>query len=276
VLSVTSSPDLWIVQADHSQVEQILLNLSANARDAMPKGGSLRIEVSNVTLDDDFVFSNPGSAVGDYVMMVVSDNGSGMPPEVQGKVFEPFFTTKAPGKGTGLGLSTVYGIVKQSNGYVTLESSVGVGTNFRIYLPRCVGASASLHEIHYDRSDTLLASILLVEDEEPTRVAIAEYLTRNQFKVTVAKNALEALQLFTIGGGGAFDILLTDVVMPGMSGKDLADSVRTLCPELKVIFMSGYTDEKLAPHGISDFHGAFLSKPFGLDDLRNTIRNLPD
>jgi CheY-like chemotaxis protein len=242
----------------------------------MPKGGSLKIEVSNVTLDDDFVFSNPGSAPGDYVMMVVSDNGSGMPPDVQGRVFEPFFTTKAPGKGTGLGLSTVYGIVKQSNGYVTLESRVGVGTDFRIYLPRTVGASVELHESHHGRSDALLASILLVEDEEPTRIAISEYLTRNQFKVTVAKSPLEALQLFRRGDGAAFDILLTDVVMPGMSGKDLADSARTMCPELKVIFMSGYTDEKLAPHGISDFHGAFLSKPFGLEDLRNTIRSLPD
>jgi two-component system, cell cycle sensor histidine kinase and response regulator CckA len=271
-LRISPADELWTVQADPSQIEQVILNLTVNARDAMPNGGRLEISTVNIELDDEFVSANRGSKRGEYVALCVADSGTGMSSEVQAKIFEPFFTTKQPGRGTGLGLSTVYGIIKQSGGYITVSSVVGQGTTFTVYLPR----SKNIPEKTLGVSTTKQfksRSILVVEDEEATREAIREYLHEYGFCVSVASDAKDALAICDSSTAASFDVLLTDIVMPGgMNGAELASKIRALNPDITVIFMSGYTDDVLESKGVLGHSAIALAKPFRLPQLLEALR----
>src|SRR6266853_802558 len=241
-VSLALDPELGDVKADQSQIEQVIMNLAVNARDAMPMGGKLKIQTANAELDQAYIWNHPGSKVGKYVKLAVTDTGTGMDPATLTHIFEPFFTTKERGKGTGLGLATVYGVVKQSNGYIWVDSAPGNGASFQIYLPRHVGQPA-VHEQPADSGERLRGSetILLVEDAEPLRKLAQTFLEAAGFRVLSAENgetALEVARRF----GGAFDLLLTDVVMPGINGRVLAEHLFPLQPGMKVLYMSGYTD----------------------------------
>jgi CheY-like chemotaxis protein len=261
------SPDLGWIKMDPGQVEQILMNLAVNARDAMPDGGKLCIETANVELDETYARQNAYVRPGSYVMLGVSDTGCGMNKELQSRVFEPFFTTKEPGKGTGLGLSTVYGIAKQNTGYIMVSSEVGKGTTFRLYLPRLgddVQLSMPPEALKAIPRGTEV--VLVVEDEEPMRVLARTCLESNGYSVLDAPDAATALQLAT-EHRGLIDLLLTDVVMPGMSGPELAKSLLVLQPEVKVVYMSGYANDLIGPQGILDRDTVLLEKPFTLHAL---------
>jgi two-component system, cell cycle sensor histidine kinase and response regulator CckA len=270
-LRITPTCDLWTVTADASQLEQVILNLVVNARDAMPGGGSVEISTANVELDDRFVAANPGSRAGEYVALTVTDTGSGMDAATQARIFEPFFTTKAPGLGTGLGLSTVYGIVKQSGGYITLVSSKGLGSTFTIYLPRATHSEKRQKAVRRPRSLRPL-SILVVEDEAGTREAIREYLQVHGFNVTVASDAEEALAYAT--KMERLDLLLTDLVMPRMNGTELAGKIKSIAPSAAVLFMSGYTDDVLVRKGLAESSTTVLAKPFQLPDLLAAVQSI--
>ena len=262
------------VRADRGQVEQILMNLVVNARDAMPQGGRLTVETANVELGQDFCSGHPGMVPGSYVMMAVRDDGTGMTPDVQAKLFEPFFTTKAVGKGTGLGLAVVYGIVHQSGGGIAVQSQLGAGSTFRIYLPRAAFAE--------DEDDVLVRSdrdpkpmggetILLVEDEESVRNFAAQALQSQGFKVKVFARAREALRALD---DPSLDVHLaiSDVVMPDMGGRELAERIRKLRPSLPILFISGYADQ---PEGHDPVRGeSFLQKPFGLSEILKRVRQM--
>ena len=245
-------PVLGNVKADQSQVEQVIMNLAVNARDAMPMGGKLKIETTNVQLDEPFARLHAGSKVGSYVLLAVTDTGTGMDASTLSHIFEPFFTTKERGKGTGLGLATVYGIVKQSNGYTGVESSPGKGTSFRIYLPRHVGQAVVEEPEHYS-PDELRGSetILLVEDSEPLRKLVKTFLDSAGYRVFSADSGESALDISTTIGR-PLDLLLTDVVMPGMNGRLLAEHLLPRQPGMRVLYMSGYTDSFIAGHGVLD------------------------
>ena len=261
-LLTTPTPGLGRVKADRGQIEQVVMNLAVNARDAMPQGGRLILETANVDLDDEYVRRHVGARPGPHVMLAVSDTGTGIPREIQAQIFEPFFTTKEQGKGTGLGLATVYGIVKQSGGYIEVDSEPGQGTVFRIYLPRLDAAAVTV-----DRSVRPAAvaggteTILLVEDEEGVRELARDILRASGYTVLEARNGAEAL-LLCERHQGPLDMLLTDVVMPRMSGRELAERLAPLRPELSVLFMSGYTDDAVIRHGVLAAGTAFLQKPF--------------
>jgi CheY-like chemotaxis protein len=267
-------PNLGPVRADPAQLEQIILNLAVNARDAMPQGGRLVIETANIDLDETFAAVNPGATAGPHVLLQVSDTGAGMSPEVQAHIFEPFFTTKDVGKGTGLGLATVYGIVKQHDGYITVESTPGAGATFRIYLRRIeeaprdaeVGAAAS-------RAVTGSETVLLVEDEDGLRELAREILTAAGYKVLVAAGPVEGLELAG-RHGGPIHLLLTDVVMPQMSGRELADRLVPEHPGMRVLYMSGYTDDAIVHHGVLDPGTVLLPKPFTPDALTRKVREV--
>ena len=267
--------DLWKVKADPVQIEQVLMNLAVNARDAMPEGGQLTLETANLHLDEEYVRRHAEVAAGDYVMLAVTDTGRGIPPDVLPHVFEPFFTTKEKGKGTGLGLPTVYGIVKQSGGFIWVYSEVGHGTVLKIYLPRDQGAKETLAppagpEAPARGSET----ILLVEDEEAVREAAAEYLTLRGYTVMQAENGIAALQIAQRFQGG-IDLVISDVVMPGMGGPELASRLRPLRPQTRVLYVSGYTEATaLQRNGAPDFD--FLQKPFTLNALGRKARELLD
>jgi CheY-like chemotaxis protein len=275
-VSLALDPELGDVKADQSQIEQVIMNLAVNARDAMLMGGKLRIQTANAELDRAYTWNHPGSKVGKYVMLTVSDTGMGMDPATLAHIFEPFFTTKERGKGTGLGLATVYGIVKQSDGYIWVDSAPGNGASFQIYLPRHVGQPA-VHEQPADLGERLRGSetILLVEDAEPLRKLAQTFLEAGGFRVLSAENgeaALEVARRF----GGPFDLLLTDVVMPGMNGRVLAEQLFPLQPEMKVLYMSGYTDSFIAGHGVLDPQTHLLHKPFREEDLIRKVRDVLD
>ena len=261
------------VKADPGQIEQIILNLAVNARDAMPQGGRLTLKTANVTLDQAYVRQHVGATPGPYVLLAVSDSGVGMDAETQSHIFEPFFTTKGVDKGTGLGLSTVYGIVKQSGGYIWVESAPGRGTTFEIYLPLVEEAVAG-EELH----PALLAptpggaeTILVVEDEMSVRRLAAEFLGSSGYTVLEAQDGGAALQVCE-EHRGPIHLLITDVVMPGMSGRELAVRLAGRRPEMKVIYMSGYTDDAMVPHGVLEEGIHFLQKPFSLDALARIVR----
>jgi len=274
-LEVSLSEDLWLTKVDPSQIEQVVFNLAVNARDAMPRGGRLSVQAANLELGDDFVRAHPGANPGQYVAFMVSDTGCGMSQEVQSRIFEPFFTTKEPGKGTGLGLSTVYGIVKQSGGYITVESQPGKGTTFSIYLPRTLEPLAVRNkEKRVQVAEIPHATILLVEDEDPAREAMAEYLELNGFRVVAVSSAQEALRTCQGLPANQIDVLLTDVVMPGMSGIDLAGRFQAQHPSARVVFMSGYTDDILSRSGMWQPSAALLSKPFSLSDLADKLKEI--
>ena len=256
-------PDLGLVEADHGQIEQVIINLAVNARDAMPGGGKLTIETKNVELDDIYARKHLAVAPGSYVMLAVSDTGIGITKEVQERIFEPFFTTKEEERGTGLGLSTVYGIVKQSKGNIWVYSEPGKGAAFKIYLPRVERAGVERKDGAGEEIQTPYGSetVLAVEDEELVRKVVSKFLDKFGYTVLVAANGEEALRICR-EHKGPIHLLLTDVVMPGLSGKELATQLRELRPELKVLFMSGYTDNAIVKHGILEDGIAFVQKPF--------------
>jgi PAS domain S-box-containing protein len=269
-------PSLGQIKADPGQIEQVLLNLAVNARDAMPQGGKLTIETANVYLDNQYVRRHSAIQPGNYVMLAVSDTGCGIDAETQTRMFEPFFTTKEQGKGTGLGLSTVYGIVNQSGGNIWVYSEVGKGTTFKIYLPRIDGATKMneardpLAELPQGRE-----TVLLTEDEEQVRKMIRMILEMNGYHVLEASGGDEALALYK-QHEGQIDLVMTDVVMPQMSGRELAQSLEILHPGIKVLYMSGYTDDAIVRHGLLDQEIAFLQKPFTPDALMRKMREVLD
>ena len=275
-VSLLLDPELGNVKADQSQIEQVIMNLAVNARDAMPMGGKLKIETSNVELDQTYVRSHPGSKLGSFVLLAVTDSGTGMDPATLTHIFEPFFTTKELGKGTGLGLATVYGIVKQSNGYIGLESIVGKGTSFQIYLPRHAGQPV-IDDLKIDSPENLRGTetILLVEDSEPLRKLAKTFLESRGFRVLSAESGEDALQV-AARFGGAFDLLLTDVVMPGINGRILAENLLLRQPGMKILYMSGYTDSFIAGHGVLDPGIHLLHKPFIEEVLIRKVREVID
>ncbi|HKD62848.1 MAG TPA: PAS domain S-box protein [Candidatus Acidoferrales bacterium] len=275
-LETSSSADLGLVRADRSQIEQVILNLAVNARDAMPQGGRLTIETANVELDSSYSHPPAVLSPGRYVMLAVTDNGCGMDAETQAHVFEPFFTTKEKGKGTGLGLATVYGVVKQSGGYVWVYSEPGRGTSFKIYLPRI--EETAVPAGRDGKSETQIPqrgseTILLVEDEKGVRELAREYLASSGYRVIEAEDGHTALELATMHVG-QIHLLLTDVVMPGISGRELAERVSQIRPGIKIIYMSGYTDQAVVHHGILQNDAVLLQKPFTLMTLAGKLREL--
>lgn len=264
------------VKADPGQIEQVILNLSVNARDAMPKGGKLTIETRNVHLDKKYAATHVSVRPGHYVMLAVSDNGCGMSPEVQARVFEPFFTTKEHGKGTGLGLSTVYGIVKQSGGNIWVYSEVGKGTTIKVYLPR-VDELVANEEVGADGVPLLQGreTVLLAEDEDQVRDVTKVILEMNGYKVLEASSGEEALRIFK-SYPDQIHLIMTDVVMSQMSGRELARTFEALRPSIKVLYMSGYTDDAIVRHGLLDHEIAFLQKPFTPDTLMRKLREVLD
>ncbi len=267
--------DLGKAKTDPGQMEQVILNLAVNARDAMPGGGKLTMETSNVELDEEYARNHLEVKPGPYVRLTVSDSGVGMAPEVKERIFEPFFTTKPKGKGTGLGLSTVYGIVKQMGGHITFYSEPGLGTTFKIYLPRVEGEE----DLQWRKEEPGpipkgCETILLAEDEPSVRDLAARILRGTGYQVEVAKDGQEALQIIQRQPGKVIDLLLTDVVMPGMSGRELADRMKTIIPNLKVLYISGYTDNAIVHHGILMEGIDLLQKPFTPDALVRKVREV--
>jgi PAS domain S-box-containing protein len=266
-------PEVGRIQADPAQIEQVVLNLVVNARDAISGGGRVTIEVADVELDAAFVAANPSAAVGQHVALAVSDTGGGIPAEVQPRIFEPFFTTKEPGKGTGLGLAMVYGIVKQHEGTIVVESAPGEGTTFRVFLPR-VHAPASAEPAPADvRLARGSGTILLVEDEDDVRDLAREILANDGFTVLEAATPGEALRAAD-RHAGTVDLVVTDVVMPEMSGRELTVRLLERWPDVKVLYISGYSEDAIAHHGVLDPGTTLLAKPFTPDDLRRTVAML--
>jgi signal transduction histidine kinase len=274
VLAVTLDPDLRAVKTDPSQIEQVILNLAVNARDAMPRGGRLLIETANVTLGAAYARMHSEVAPGSYVLMSVSDTGCGMDESIRARVFEPFFTTKEPGKGTGLGLATVYGVIKQSGGHIEVSSAIGKGTTFKIYLPQTGQSAESISTGEPLRTPIEGSeSILLVEDEDALRSLVRESLRKNGYRVLEARNGGEAL-LICEQHNGPIHLMVSDVVMPYMSGRQLADRLVRLRPAMKTLLMSGYTDEAIAPPKDAGGADGFLQKPFTMDVLLRRVRAL--
>jgi PAS domain S-box-containing protein len=273
-LVASLDPELKHVLADPNQLEQVLLNLAVNARDAMPAGGALTIRTANVELDEVYVAQHGDSVAGAHVMLSVSDTGTGMDADTLSRLFEPFFTTKAVGTGTGLGLATVHGIVKQSGGSIWVYSEPGQGTTFKVYLP--VTETAASLEVSLARSPaTGSETILLAEDEESVRTLTATLLERSGYVVIAAASADEALRIAE-EDSRRIDLLLTDLIMPGLSGSVVAERVSELVPGVKVLFMSGYTDDVVVRNGNLAPGAAFLEKPFSAADLAAKVRETLD
>ena len=276
-MKTSLEPTLWPVKIDPGQTEQVMVNLVVNARDAMPNGGKLTIKTANVDLDEDF-FHNEGikPACGTYAMIAVSDTGIGMDEETQLRIFEPFFTTKERSKGTGLGLATVYGIVKQNAGYIFAHSEPGQGATFKVYLPRVEGEVTSFEKEQgpmngFRGSET----ILLVEDDDTLRDLAKKILQKHGYSVLDAHNGEKALRV-TDKHHGPLHLILTDVVMPGMNGREVVERLQSLRQEIKVLYMSGYLDNEIAPHGILDPGINFIEKPFTPKSLAMKVRRVLD
>ncbi len=276
-LVMTPGKNLWPVRADAGQIEQVIMNLAVNARDAMPSGGRLTIETSNVTLDDEYARFHAPLRAGDYVMVAISDTGQGMDSETQSHIFEPFFTTKGT-KGTGLGLSTVYGIVKQSGGYIWVSSELGVGTTFKIYMPRAASTGEPVQmapPVEVRKAEPGTETILLVEDEANLRYLARQYLEKQGYKVIEAADGAVAMQI-AVAHEAVIHLLLTDVIMPGMNGRELAQRISEIRPNIKILYMSGYTENAIGHNGMLDAGVQLLQKPFNLRDLRSKVREVLD
>jgi PAS domain S-box-containing protein len=270
--SIVCTRNIGRVKVDPAQFEQVILNLVVNARDAMPQGGRLTIETALVELDAADVEQYPAAVPGRYVHLSVSDTGIGMSTEVQAHIFEPFFTTKERGRGTGLGLAMVYGIVKQSGGYIYVYSTPGVGTTFKIYLPLVEEAATPMKAPPRDPAPTGSETILFVEDEAGLRTVGCEYLRSKGYKVMEASNGIEGLEICK-SYRDTIHLLVTDMIMPVMGGPELAEKAVQVHPEMRVMFMSGYSDRAFDPQVLGP-NSAFLQKPFSMDALARKIRNL--
>jgi two-component system cell cycle sensor histidine kinase/response regulator CckA len=270
--------DLWPVKADATQVEQIVVNLAVNARDAMPGGGKLTIETANVVLDARYAAHHLDVEPGEYVRLAVSDTGMGMIDQVKAHLFEPFFTTKEKGKSTGLGLATVFGIVKQNKGHIWVYSEPDQGTTFKIYLPKAKvedEAKVKVELLTSTSTSTSASTILVVEDEADVRELVRDILAAQGYQVLAAQDGVEALQV--AGEHEApIHLLITDVVMPRLSGKALADQLRSSRPQMRVLYTSGYTDNAIVDHGVLDEGVHFLSKPFELEALALKVHEVLD
>ena len=271
-------PRVGNVRADPGQLEQVIVNLAVNARDAMPDGGRLTIETRNVDLDETYAAEHAGVTPGRYVQFAVSDTGVGMNAATKARIFEPFFTTKTRGKGTGLGLATAYGIVQQTGGHIWAYSEPGRGTTMRIYLPRVDALADPVEHPTVTDPERLRGSetILLVEDEKAVRAVTRQLLERNGYKVLEAPDGPAALALVNRTPDVPVDLLLTDVVMPGMSGRDLADQLAARRPGLRVLYMSGYTDDAIVRHGMLEPGLSYLEKPFQPGGLLRKVRESLD
>ena len=277
-LALVAANGLGSVRADAGQVEQVIMNLAVNARDAMPSGGRLTIETSNVTVDQEHAPFQAPLKPGNYVLLSITDTGAGMDSETQSHIFEPFFTTKGP-KGTGLGLSTVYGIVKQSGGYIWVNSDPGQGTTFKIYFPRVADIPES--PVQAATTATPVATepgtetILLVEDEANLRYLAKQFLEKQGYRVIEAADGTVALQV-AVAHEGMIHLLLTDVIMPGMNGRELAQRIEEIRPNTQVLYMSGYTENVIGRNGTLDAGVRLLQKPFTLRELKNRVREVLD
>jgi two-component system, cell cycle sensor histidine kinase and response regulator CckA len=275
-LKIRAGADLWRVRADAGQLEQVVMNLVLNARDAMPTGGMLTIELANVVLDKTYVDAHPEAQAGEHVLLGITDTGCGMDAAIRSRIFEPFFTTKGPEQGTGLGLATVFGIVKQSRGHVEAYSELGVGSVFKVYLPRerdSVRSATVAADVHVPRQGT--ETLLLAEDEDGVRALARMVLAENGYIVLEARNGAEALRICD-QHPGKIHLLLTDVVMPNMSGRQLAERMRTRRPETKVLYLSGYTDDAIVRHGVLQADVPFLQKPYTPSALAQKVREVLD
>jgi two-component system cell cycle sensor histidine kinase/response regulator CckA len=259
VLSTRLQPALWPVRCDPAQIEQVILNLAVNARDALPEGGHLLLDTANVKVGNEP--PHPAMTAGDWVRLSVQDTGTGMTPEVKAHLFEPFFTTKPKGRGTGLGLATVYGIVQQSGGHIKAESDPAQGTTFDIYLPRSLAEVAARPDPVEDAVRRGIGTVLLVEDDAGVRAVASRALREGGYRVLAAAGAGEAMEL-AARAPGPVDILVTDVVMPGVNGKALAEELQRRCPSMRVLFVSGYAEDILGRHGVLEPGVEFLPKPF--------------
>jgi signal transduction histidine kinase len=272
-LLVTSAPDLARIRADPGQMEQVLMNLVVNARDAMPHGGKLTLELSNVEIDEFCAQDHLGMVLGAHVLLAVTDNGIGMDSATQARIFEPFFTTKDARHGTGLGLSTVFGIVQQGGGTVWVYSEPGKGTTFKVYIPRAEGTPATQHTRRATSPERGTETILLTEDEPAIRSVASRVLQKHGYTVLEAADGCEALALCR-QYQGIIHLLLTDIVMPNVSGPDLGARVRALRPDTRVLFMSGYTDDAMVRHGILKGRVPFLHKPLTPTSLLEKVRDV--
>jgi CheY-like chemotaxis protein len=276
-LKTKLDPYLGLIKADPGQIEQVIMNLVINARDAMAKGGRLSLETRNVFRDETVIQHANGVQNDSYVLLAISDTGSGMDKDTQTHIFEPFFTTKEQGKGTGLGLAVVHGIISQSGGHISVHSQVDQGTTFNIYFPRLETTGEFISQPEsarpsWDGAET----ILLVEDEEMVREVARRILLKSKYTVLEAHQASEAIELCR-RHSGQIHLLLTDVVMPGgMSGRQLAERLGSLYPEMKTLYISGYTDNTISHHGVLEPNLAFLQKPFTPDALMQKVREILD
>lgn len=273
-LDLKLSPSVGFVEIDLTQLEQVLVNLAVNAKDAMPSGGTLMIKTSTVQ-GHDTAPGEDGSHPRGWIRLTVTDTGHGIDDKTKQRIFEPFFTTKDRGAGTGLGLSTVYGIVQQAGGRIRVESEPGIGTSFLIDLPAIDPVEATSETEPREPVSEGVETILLVEDEEAVASAVERILTTNGYRVLQAPSPESALELAQ-KNGDAIDVLLTDVVMPGMSGRELADAISARGIELKVVYMSGYTDDIIGRHGVLADGENYLPKPFSRDELLRNIRRVID
>jgi signal transduction histidine kinase/ActR/RegA family two-component response regulator len=277
-LSIVPHNGTGKVKLDPVQIEQVVMNLAANARDAMPQGGKLTITTRDVDLDDEYVATHPVVPAGRYVALEVTDTGEGIDVLHLPHIFEPFYTTKENGKGTGLGLATVYGIVKQSGGFIWVYSELGMGTTFKIYFPRVEARIRTSidQEVALDPSKLRgTETLLLVEDENAVRYPAFEFLKRCGYAVIQAKDGLQAIDVVH-KHGGTVDLMVTDVVMPGMSGGQLAELLAEKYPDMRVLFVSGYSEQVVLRHKIANLHANFLQKPFTLKSLAAKVREVLD
>jgi PAS domain S-box-containing protein len=273
-LDTALDPALWPVRADKGQIDQVLLNLVVNARDAMPNGGALRIGTRNLTLAVPRPHAHGVIDPGEYVTLEVSDAGTGIEPTVLPHLFEPFFTTKGPGKGTGLGLSTVYGVLRQSDGNIEVRSVLGKGTSFVLYFPRETADAPSAPEATTPRvAENGAATILLAEDDTSVRELVRAMLTKKGYHVLCASDGEAAIDVAT-KHAGTIDLLLTDVVLPGLNGREVAERMRTARPDLRVLYMSGYTDDAILRRGVLTQRSSLIQKPFNAADLTSRVSEL--